>query len=116
MQLKSRNYGVINLKVENSQITNYMLSLYPEFKNYDELEKFLIENCSLSGDFLINEFRKECKEDDAENIRYYSPNFSINKKSAPIDRYYRPVGAVFNLSVQRKDLINCIRVIVTQSY
>ncbi len=72
------------MKVENSQITNYMLSLYPEFKNYDELEKFLIGNCSLSGDFLINEFRKECKEDDAENIlknECYEKTLSILKEN-----------------------------------
>lgn len=54
------------MKVRNSQITDYMLSLYPEFDNYSSLEKFLVENCNLSGDYFIDEFMRECMENGSD--------------------------------------------------
>lgn len=44
----------------NTQIAEYMLSLYPEFDDYNTLEKHLEENCNISAEHFLTEFRRDC--------------------------------------------------------
>ncbi len=58
----------------NTQIADYMLSLYPEFDDYNTLEKHLEENCRISADYFLTEFRRDCRRDfgvgESENNAY----------------------------------------------
>ena len=47
------------MEQQNTQIARYMLSLYPEFEDYETLSRYLEEKCRITGDHFLSEFRSE---------------------------------------------------------
>lgn len=91
---------------QNTQIVKYMLSLYPEFKDYETLDKYLEENCRLTGDYFLSKFRSENE---------YSAEFSDNdtesvhsKVTAILNEQNAMFSEYLSLFIEKKytDLLN----------